>query len=509
LWRSDSHGILAPGKDAMLLLTIDRKNRLPVYQQIIDTVVRLVDGGTLSPGDRLPPSRILARSAGIHRSTVTRAYEELWALGYLESRPGSYSTIRRRVRRLSGARPARPLVDWSKAVVPAARGARESHQFLQRDRIAKADSRILDFSRLTADVKLVPQDAVRRCFRAVLQEDGAHVLEYGDPAGFAPLRQTIAGRLRTHGVDVTPEEVVITGGAQQALDLLLRALTRPGDAIAVESPSYSVALHLFRFHGLDVRGVPLGPAGMDLDVLEKTLARRRPALLYTIPNFHNPTGITTSQAHRERLLALCEKHRLPIVEDGFEEEMKYFGKAVLPIKSMDRGDLVAYVGTLSKIVFPGLRIGWIAAPRPLAEVVQAIQRICSLSGNHLAQAAVHRFLATGAYEAHLRRVHKTYRRRMQAMIDGLRAQLPKHGVTWTEPQGGYTLSLQVSGTKLSEQTLHDRLLAAGVKLSSGRLYYTQAPPHPCFRVSIACLTADEIREGCRRLGRVLRAAVEA
>ncbi len=492
----------------MLLLAIDRKSPLPVYRQVIDTVVRLVDGGTLSPGDRLPSSRILARSAGIHRSTVTRAYEELWALGYLESRPGSYSTVRRRTRRLGGAQRARPLLD-SAAVVPAARGARESSLFLQRDRLETVDSRTLDFSRLTADVKLSPQDAVRRCFRAALQEDGARSLEYGDPAGFFPLRQTIAGRLRTHGVDVTPEEILITGGAQQALDLLLRALTRPGHAIVVESPSYSVALHLFRFHGLDVRSVPLGPAGMDIDALERTLARRRPALLYTIPNFHNPTGITTSQAHRERLLALCEKHRLPIVEDGFEEEMKYFGKAVLPIKSMDRGGIVAYVGTFSKVVFPGLRIGWIAAPRPLAEVVQGIQRICSLSGNSLAQAAVHRFFATGAYEAHLRQVHKIYRRRMQAMIDGLREHLPKHGVTWTEPQGGYTLWLEVNETKLGEQALHDRLLAAGVKLSSGRLYYTQAPRHPCFRVSIACLPAEEIREGCRRIGRVLRAAVEA
>jgi GntR family transcriptional regulator/MocR family aminotransferase len=492
----------------MLLLTIDRKSAVPVYRQIIDRVVHLVDGGTLSPGDRLPSSRILARSTGIHRSSVTRAYEELWALGYLESRPGSYSTIRRRARRLTGVERAQPLLDWSAKVVPAARGARESSALLSRDRPAKSDSRVLDFSRLTADVQLTPRDAVRRCFKAVLREDAGQALQYGEPAGYHPLRETIALRLRTHGVDVTPEEIVVTGGAQQALDLLLRALARPGDRIVVESPTYSVALHLFRFHGLDLQSIPVRPQGMDLDALEQALAGQRPALLYTIPNFHNPTGITTNQVHRERLLALCEKHRLPLVEDGFEEEMKYFGKAVLPIKSMDRRDMVAYVGTLSKVVFPGLRIGWIAAPRPLADSVQAIQRLCSLSGNHLAQAAVHRFFATGAYEAHLRRVHKTYRRRMQAMIDGLRENLPRRGVSWTEPQGGYTLWLQVSGTKLAEQALHDRLLAAGVKLSSGRLFHAHAPRHPCFRVSICCSTADEISEGCRRIGRVLRAAVE-
>ena len=360
----------------MLLLTIDRKSAVPIYRQIIDRVVHLVDGGTLSPGDRLPSSRILARSTGIHRSSVTRAYEELWALGYLESRPGSYSTIRRRARRLTGVENAQPLLDWSAKVVPAARSARESSALLSRDRPAKSDSRVLDFSRLTADVQLTPRDAVRRCFKAVLREDAGQALQYGEPAGYRPLRETIARRLRTHGVDVTPEEIVVTGGAQQALDLLLRALARPGDrdrrrvahlfggSPPVPFPRPRPPEHSDSSPGHGPRRARTGTGSADGP---PSSTRSRTSTI--------PTGITTSQAHRERLLALCEKHRLPLVEDGFEEEMKYFGKAVLPIKSMDRRGIVAYVGTLSKVVFPGLRIGWIAAPRPLADSVQAIQRL--------------------------------------------------------------------------------------------------------------------------------------
>jgi DNA-binding transcriptional MocR family regulator len=401
------------------------------------------------------------------------------------------------------------VLDWASRFVPAARGARESTAVLNRDRLTGSRARVIDLSRLTTDPQLTPADALRRCLQAALREQSASALQYGEPAGYRPLRETIAVRLRTHGVDVAPDEVIVTGGAQQALDLLLRALTRPGDRIAIESPTYPVALALFRFHGLEVQGIPMGSDGMDLDALERAIERKRPpALVYTIPNFHNPTGITTNQAHRERLLALCEKHHLPLVEDGFEEEMKYFGKAVLPIKSMDRGGVVAYVGTLSKVAFPGLRIGWIAAPRPLAEAAQAIQRICSLSGNQLAQAAVHRFFVTGAYEAHLRRVHRTCRGRMQAMIDGLRRHLPERGVSWTAPQGGYTLMLRVDDTRLTEQQLHDRLLAAGVKLSSGRSFHARPPRHPSFRISIACSTPEEIAEGCRRLGAVVRAAVQ-
>jgi DNA-binding transcriptional MocR family regulator len=247
---------------------------------------------------------------------------------------------------------------------------------------------------------------------------------------------------------------------------------------------------------------------MDLDALEGLLARQRPALLYTMPNFQNPTGITTGQAHRERLLALCEQHRVPIVEDGFEEEMKYFGKAVLPIKSMDRRGIVAYLGTLSKIVTPGLRIGWIAAPRALVAIGQSLQRFCCHSANTLGQIAIARFLSSGDYEAHLRRIHKIYRQRMAAMLDGLRRYLPARGVSFTEPQGGYTLWLRLGRTKQSEAAIHARLLAAGVRLMSGRFTHTRAPAEACFRVCIACRTVEEITEGCRRIGRVLRAVVE-
>jgi DNA-binding transcriptional MocR family regulator len=316
--------------------------------------------------------------------------------------------------------------------------------------------------------------------------------------------------LRTHGITVDSEEVLITSGAQQAIDLILRALTRPGNTIAIETPTYGSAIPLFRFHGLDVLPVPMRPDGMDIEVLEGHLNRRRPALVYTIPNFHNPTGITSSQDHRERLLALCEKHRIPLAEDGFEEEMKYFGKAVLPIKSMDSGGTVIYIGTFSKVVFPGLRIGWIAAPRICIEHLAALQRISSLAGNTVSQAAVERFCSEGLYEAHLRRLHKVYRRRMQGVLQGLRDHMPA-GVEWTQPAGGYTLWLRLPGSPLGEDEVHDRLLRDGVKLTPGSLFFpadsaaSSSKPH--FRLSVSCVDETEILEGCRRIGRTLRAVL--
>jgi DNA-binding transcriptional MocR family regulator len=494
----------------MVILTVDKGAAAPAYRQICERVMQLVDSGALSPGERLPPSRVLARTAGVHRTTVMRAYGDLWALGYLESRPGSYSTVRRPVRAAAESQESQTggdgLIPWHAVTRPSVRRAAEDAALLARDQ-APAPG-VVDFGRLSADPLLAPVDEIRRCFKQVLLEDGRRLVDYGDAAGYRPLRDTVARRMRVHGVTVSAEEILITSGAQHGLDLVLRLLTRPGDRVVTESPSYGSALSLFRLHELRLRDVAMRPDGMDLDALEAVLGRTRPALVYTIPNFQNPTGLTTSQAHRERLLALCEARRVPIVEDGFEEEMKYFGRAVLPIKAMDTRGVVIYVGTLSKVVFPGLRVGWIAAPRGCVDRLGAIQRASCLSGNLLAQAAVERFCSSGGYEAHLRRTHAVYRKRMQAMLRGLRTFLPP-GVEWTEPAGGYTLWLRVHAASCPEEAIYERLLRAGVKVASGSAFFAAAPTGPPqFRLSIACVPEEEIVEGCRRLGRALAAIVE-
>jgi GntR family transcriptional regulator/MocR family aminotransferase len=508
--------LYAPGdiaqEAAVLLLNLDKASRVPVYRQICERVVQLVDEGALAPGDRLPPTRALAGTLGVHRSTVLNAYAELWALGYLESRSGSYSTVRRRARPLAGrevsgdAAPsakAAAAVRWEAIVTPAARRARDDAVRLKEER--GAHDGLVDFARLAADPRLAPHEELRRSLKAALVRRGGELLDYGDPRGYLPLREALSRRMRAHGIAVSADEVVITNGAQQGLDLVARVLARPGDGVALESPTYSMALSLFRLHGLTPRAVPMRPDGMDLDVLARVLARRRPAFVYTVPNFHNPTGITTSQAHRERLLALCETHRVPLVEDGFEEEMKYFGKAVLPIKSMDARGSVLYLGTFSKVVFPGLRLGWIAAPRACVEHLVAVQRFSSLAGNTLAQAAAAQFCSSGAYEAYLRRVHRVYRARMQTMLQSLRDCLPA-GVEWTRPAGGYTLWLRLPAAKPDERTLVERGLRAGVKVVPGSQFFPRPPGLPHLRLSIACVTEEQIVEGCARLGRALAAA---
>lgn len=485
----------------MILIAIDRASSTPAYLQIRDRIVALIDEGTLRAGDRLPPSRDLADVIGVHRSTVVRAYDEIRALGCLESRPGGYTTVRRRARPLTtaiGKDAKSGVFDWSDRS-----GMLESDVRPLGPTPSRTDGgdAIIDFERLAPDPRLAPCDDLRRCFKRALVRGGPAVVDYSDPTGWRPLREFVSSRLRAHGVVTSAEEILITYGAQHAIDLVLRMRVREGEQVVVESPTYGMAHTLLRLHRVRPIEVPMLAHGMDLDALEQLLRRDHPKLLYTMPNFHNPTGVTTTQAHRERLLALCESAGVPLLEDGFEEEMKYGGQAVLPIKAMDAKGVVLYVGTLSKVVFPGLRVGWIAAPRDAITLLSAIAHASCLAPNTLAQAAVERFCRGGDLETHLKRTHRIYRRRMKTMLQSLEAHLPP-SVKWTRPAGGYTVWLTLPGRAEDEQRWCDRLADAGVRVAPGGIFYGNVPAEPHLRLSVACVDEEQIREGCRRMGRI-------
>ena len=483
-----------------ILLDIDNPSDVPIFRQIINQLVHLIDTGSLPPGSRLPSTRHLAERLSVNRSTVYRAYQELWSLGYLESRPGSYSTVRRRPRVAAAARGTDSgHIDWPRRATPVTRALHAAHRHEEALLQKAAGGDIINFVPLSPDSRLFPLDAFRRCMNHVLRREGQQLLQYGTPLGYGPLRQFIAERMRLHGVAVTADEIMITTGAQNAIERLLRLLAAPGASLACESPTYSRAMDIFRLADVRIVGVPMTDAGMDLGALEQVIQRHGPVLVYTIPNFHNPTGITTDQGHREQLLAICERHRLPLLEDGFEEEMKYFGKTVLPIKSMDHHGVVIYLGTFSKILFPGLRIGWIAADRRCIDRLASIQRALILSGNLLDQAALHRFCRMGDYDLHVSRMHRIYRRRMQTVLKALRATFTDGRIHWTEPAGGYTVWVRLQATAADEDRIVDRLLDHGVMVLPGSFHFHGPADGTYFRLSIAHLDEAAITEGIRRL----------
>ena len=485
-----------------VIIKINKQSKRPIFSQIMDQIIELVDSEALKPGARLPSTRSLANKLAVNRSTVYNAYQELWSLGYLESTPGSYSTVRKRARVVSkNNKPDKGLIEWHKRSTSGSEGFYEEYLKEQALFQKVGDSEVINFIPLSPDSCLSPVDAFRKCMNYVLVHEGIDLLQYGSPLGYGPFREFIAERMRLHCISISMDEIMITTGAQNAIELLLKLLTEPGIGVAFEAPTYSRAIDIFRLSNVKMIEVPMKNDGMDLDMLEHLLGQESPAMIYTIPNFHNPTGITTEQRHREGLLRICELHGIPLVEDGFEEEMKYFGKAVLPIKSMDHRGVVIYIGTFSKILFPGLRIGWIAADKACIDRLVPIQRASILSGNLLDQAALDRFCRLGYYDLHIKRMHRVYRKRMQTALKVMKATFSHRQIEWTQPAGGYTIWVRLKGLKMSEDEIMGHIIDHGVMTLPGSSHFYRPSDGIYFRLSIAHLDEPDIKEGIRRLGR--------
>jgi DNA-binding transcriptional MocR family regulator len=495
--------MLVPGA-AMILIQLDRRSPAPLHVQIAEQIRNMIDAQTLRIGAQLPSTRTLAESAGVNRSTVLKAYQELWALGYIDSSQGSYTTVRARLRLADMSDPAAAgAIDWQTASSPWADAVYQRFLSYTPERGLGSDA--VNLSQLGMDPRLFPVNEMRRCLNHVMTTKGRALLQYGDKQGDPELREVIAERARTHGMAVTADRVLVTNGSQQAIDLVLRLLAPPGRRIVIEEPTYANVIPLAQAHGLEIVGVEMTEEGLDLGQLEARIAESMPALVYTIPNFQNPTGLTTSQSHREALIGLCRRHGIPLVEDGFEEEMKYFGGVTLPIKSMDVDQVVVYLGTFSKVLFPGVRIGWVIADPECIRRLLAIKRFADLSSSPIVQGAMVRFCRLGLYDTHIRRMHKVFRRRMVAAQKAAREHLPRDLVSWTEPAGGYLIWVRFRRRGIDEEGFGRVCAQNGVVVSPGSYYFSSRPSDLCFRISISMLDESQVEEGMARLGRAIRA----
>lgn len=487
----------------MILLEIDPDDPEPIYRQIMEGLQERIESRAIRPGDRLPSTRRMADALGIHRSTVAVAYQELWARGYLNLHPGARPRVRDRVPLAERAPAEEGLVDWAATSSAAGRAAMGAYERVHARPAREADPSRISFRSLDMDARLFPVERFRSSLGRVLRTQAPAHLGYGDHAGYGPLREYIAHRLKEHNVVAGPDEILITNGSQQAIDLVFRMMAGPGAAVAIESPTYDHMLPLLAISGLKAVEIPVRDDGMDLSVLAERLEDADPVLVYTMPTFHNPTGVTTEQAHRERLLSLCQARGIPLLEDGFDEEMKYFGRAVLPIKSMDTRGIVIYCGTFSKVLFPGVRIGWIVAERECIERLKAMRCFVDLASNTVLQAGIHEFCRGGYYDRHVSRMHRSFRRRMQTALHALREHIAPEWAEWTEPNGGYLIWLKLKPVPNPPADWDELFATHGVEVAPGHRFYHSAPARTFLRLSISTLNEAEIVDGVQRLSRAL------
>lgn len=488
----------------MLLLKLDERNSKPLYQQILEQIREKIENRVLLPGEMLPSTRRLANSLNIHRSTVANAYQELWALGFVDMRPGACPRVRKRMQIATpDNRTEKGLIDWNRTASAASTVIWQANRHSQSHLNRQENTPVIDFSSTDMDCRLFPLEKIRSCLNHAIKSQGNSILTYGDPAGFFPLRKYIAHHLQNHGISVTSDEILITNGLQQGIDLVFRMLAAPGKSVAIESPAYKEAIPLLKFCGLKPIEIPIRTDGMDLSVLADKMEQEHPSLVYTMPNFQRPTGVSTSQSHRERLLSLCETYGVPILEDGFEEEMKYYGRVVLPIKSMDKHHLVIYCGTFSKTLFPGIRIGWVAAEKECIERLMAIRSISDLSSSMILQAGVYEFCQRGYYDCHVNKMHRFFRKRMQTILTALNHYILPKWAEWEEPSGGYLIWLKLKFPVSLEEDLNKFFTQYGIQVKITDHFFSFEAKGTYLCLSISMLNEAEITEGIQRLAQSL------
>ena len=464
----------------------------PVYLQIADQVNDAIIGGQLHHGDKLPTIRALAEELKVNRDTVALAYDGLARDGIVETTVGRGTFVRHTATaRPAGEQSAPPL---SPVVDRLLEFERARPDYTARDGAVPLHS-------LIPDPSLYPLKAFRRSLNRVLDEGGTELLVYGGHQGNGALREVIASRLRAQGVDTSGDQLVLCQGASQGMSLALRLYAEPGDWVAVEEPTYHNVLGVLVGLGLRPAPVPMTADGPDLEVLERTLARPEVKLFYTMPSFHNPLGTTTSLSHRRALLEVAARLGKPIIEDGFEMDLRYDGRDVPPLAALDLAGVVVHLFSFSKSLFPGVRIGSICARGRAVDGLLALKHTTDLSGVLVLQAAVADFVRRGGYDKHLENLRGRLRERRDVMIAALAKYMPE-GTRWTRPDGGYQVWVDLPGDIDSRPLLREAQ-SAGVIFSPGHQYYHDGRLSTGLRLTTALADCDEIRRGIEILGKLV------
>ncbi len=359
------------------------------------------------------------------------------------------------------------------------------------------------------DTSTFPPDSYASLMSSVAVDSCARALQYGPTEGLTKVKECISEVMRAEGLEIDPGEVLVTTGGQQVIDLVCKTLLDPGDVVVTEAPTYPGAVPTFCAYQADVVQVTMDRDGMRVDELEQTLDQlertgRRPKFIYTVPNFHNPAGVTLSFERRRELVRIAAERELLILEDNPYGLLRYEGTPLPPLRSLD-DEFVIYASTFSKILSPGVRLGWATAPAPILQKMNIGKQASDLCSSSISQYFVGAYFESGPWEQYVRSLIEIYRRRRDVMLDSLAEQFPREA-RWTHPEGGLfiwaTLPDYIDTTDLLARALEEH-----VAFVPGRAAFVDGRGGSSMRLNFSGVTESEIREGIRRIGEVVREQV--
>ncbi|MDR3671217.1 MAG: PLP-dependent aminotransferase family protein [Holophaga sp.] len=472
-------------------IALDGAAREPLFLQVVRAITADIRRGRLKPGDVLPGSRTLAQTLGIHRNTVLAAYRELEAEGWIEA----------------GARTTR--VAWDLPTAPQARRPSDlgglgfdlpeppdlGHPF------RLPGPGLLDLAGGLPDTRLVPVDLLSRALRRALLSRPS-VLGYGETMGEPRLREALARLLaQVRGLAYPADRILVTNGSQMALDLVIRALIRPGDRVAVENPGYPPAWRMFQAAGAVCLPVPVDGGGLMIDPLERHLSAGPVRAVYLTPHHQFPTTVPLTAARRLRLQELARRHRIALLEDDYDFEFHFEGRPLLPMASNDPSGAVIYLGTLSKVLAPALRLGFLAGPRPLVEALAAQRSLVDRHGNRVVERAVAELIEDDLLQRHARKVRRIYAGRRAILADLLERHLGSE-LAFRPAHGGLSYWC-ATAPGIDAAGWAARALERGVRVQAGQDFDLDGSNLPRLRIGFSALDERELADAVRRLQRAL------
>jgi DNA-binding transcriptional MocR family regulator len=484
---------------ATLAIALDREGEEPIYRQLIRHIRMQIESGTLPAGARLPASRDLARQLNISRISVVNAYAELRAEGYLSAHAGRGTFVSKD----GSSNPTPEKSNGTSASSATIENPQNPDRSLREMMRLARQPGIISFAYGSPPPEFFPVLPLRDALNTVLERDGAKALSYELPEGYGPLRVAVRDYVSALGIQCMTDNVLITGGAQQGIDLVVQALLSEDETVVTSNPTYLGMIDIARTRRVQVHGINSDEEGLRLDMLENYILDNRPHLIFVMPTFQNPTGTVMPLHRRRQLLNLANEYNIPVLEDGVYHEFRFEGEHLPPLKALDDTGIVIHVSAFTKMLLPGMRIGYVICDSSHYERLLRVKQAADIATPGLNQRAIHLMLERGILAQQLERNNRELKRRRDAAIAAAEKYFPP-GTCWNVPQGGLYMWVKLPKTGPTAAELYISAIQMGVAYAIGNVFYTNGCGTHHMRVNYGSHKPADIEEGFRRLGRAWR-----
>ncbi|MDM5336333.1 PLP-dependent aminotransferase family protein [Fictibacillus enclensis] len=470
-----------------------KESGIPLHQQIYDHIKLKIENGEWTVGTRIPTQRELASQFKVNRSTIVYALDELTADGLIESKVGKGTFV---INNTWSLLASAPPPDWNSYVKSGV--YQPNIQTIQDINQAEANPHMIRLGTGELSPDLLPHTQTKALFQQ--ESTSPFSMGYPEPKGDPHLRELVSMYLKKKGIEASPSSILIVSGGLQGLQLISLGLLHRGSTIFHENPSYLNSVHVFQSAGMNLHGIPVDHQGMVSSSISRLKKMYNGALLYTTPSFHNPTGVLMSETRRNEVLNICTSEKLPIIEDDVYGDLYFEEPPPPPLKSKDSQGLVLYMGSMSKTLGPGLRIGWVVGPEPVINRLADIKMQTDYGSSSLSQYAVSQWLASGQYENYIKDIRQNLKNRRNFTLEILNAHF-KDIATWTVPTGGFFIWLKLTASPSTEK-LFKKSLQEGILLNPGTVYDRSDQQH--LRLSYAYASLPQLEKGLVRVAEMIK-----